>query len=81
MLSIRTFDEIQNVLSQRNQTKIKRNPLLLDHGSSDIFTNRSSMKEPTNLNRDLNKALNPYDYANKSSPLLTTERQLVMHVL
>ena len=81
MLNIRTFDEIQTVLSQRVQSKVKRNPLLLAHGASELFPGRSPMKEPQNLNRDLNKALNPYDFANKSSQFLTTERTLVMHVL
>ena len=39
------------------------------------------MAEPTNLNRDLNKALNPYSMVNKSSRLLTTERRLVLDIL
>ena len=39
------------------------------------------MSEPMNLNRDLNKALNPYSMVNKSSHLLTTERRLVLDIL
>lgn len=39
------------------------------------------MREPMNLNRDLNKALNPYSMVNKSSHLLTTERRLVLDIL
>jgi hypothetical protein len=39
------------------------------------------MREPINLNRDINKALNPFYCPNKSSQFLTTERKLVMDVL
>jgi hypothetical protein len=39
------------------------------------------MREPINLNRDINKALNPFYCPSKSSQFLTTERKLVMDVL
>jgi len=84
LLNIRTFDEIQNHLSDRLLTYKNAklaNPLLTDHGASQLYKDRSCMVEPMNLNRDLNKALNPYSMVNKSSHLLTTERRLVLDIL
>jgi hypothetical protein len=76
LLQIRTFDEIQLRLSERNNKGKK--PVAT---KSQLNPNQSCISEPLNLHKDLNVALNPFVAINDQNMYLTTERRVVMDVL
>lgn len=81
ILNIKTFIDIQNELSERFNPKNLNSKALFNHDCSQLNPLRSGMVEPKNLNRDLNKLLNPYNQANATSEYQTTERRILLDVL